>query len=77
MIILIGGIFLVMYLQWTQTGNLTIDGVQGRYLLPILPMIMIMLIPKNRKINLDEKNIYSFINISMLIFMITILVSYY
>ena len=76
-IILIGGIFLAMYLYWTPTGNTIIEGVQGRYFLPVLLLLMAMLTPKKRKIELEDDTIYSFINISMIIYICTLLFSFY
>lgn len=34
-----GGIFAANYLSWTKVGASTIEGVQGRYFLPILPLL--------------------------------------
>ena len=45
------GIFLLQYLTWTDVGHQTIDGMQGRYLLPILPTMFLGLstvLPSNR-----------------------------
>ncbi len=36
-------IYLVQYLTWTPVGALRIDGVQGRYFLPLLPVLTIVL----------------------------------
>ncbi|MDE8345680.1 MAG: DUF2142 domain-containing protein [Acidocella sp.] len=33
-------LFIVFYLDWTEVGNLVIDGVQGRYILPMLPFLL-------------------------------------
>lgn len=77
MMFLIVGIFLGMYLSWTPKGKYVIEGVQGRYFLPLLPMILLMVIPNNNKINLECKTIYSFLNISLFTYLIIILFSYY
>ena len=37
------GVVAAMYLQWTQAKQTVVEGVQGRYLLPILPLICILL----------------------------------
>lgn len=36
-------IFTALYLTWTPVGNTLIDGVQGRYFIPIIPIIMIFI----------------------------------
>lgn len=36
-------IFTSLYVQWTKVGDLIIDGVQGRYFIPILPLLPIAL----------------------------------
>lgn len=39
----VGLIFTSLYVQWTTVGKESIAGVQGRYFLPILPLIMLLL----------------------------------
>lgn len=39
-IVTIGGISLSQYLAWTPPGATTVDGIQGRYFLPLLPMLL-------------------------------------
>lgn len=41
--------FTAMYIQWTKNGELIIDGVQGRYFLPIFLAIPILFLPTKRK----------------------------
>jgi uncharacterized membrane protein len=36
-------IFFLLYLQWNPVGSLSIEGVQGRYFLPILPILAVCL----------------------------------
>jgi len=38
-----------MYTGWTKPGETTIDGVQGRYFLPILLLIPLFIIPAKPK----------------------------
>jgi uncharacterized membrane protein len=46
--LLFGGIFLSMYLSWTPYNSLMIEGVQGRYLLPLLlPLFIFILLIKS------------------------------
>lgn len=78
LLLCLANIFLVftsLFVQWTNasvlSANITIQGIQGRYFLPILPMLMIMwLIPKN---NFKIKSI-SNDNLIFNIFWINILV---
>ncbi len=37
------GVYLSQYLSWTAVGGAFIDGVQGRYLLPLLPILALAL----------------------------------
>jgi uncharacterized membrane protein len=39
-IVTMGGIALSQYLVWTPPGATTVDGMQGRYWLPLLPMLL-------------------------------------
>jgi uncharacterized membrane protein len=53
---LVGGIFLafiglsltLLYIQWTGFGSPVIDGFSGRYLYPLLPLLLIFAKPLNR-----------------------------
>lgn len=38
-----GAIFLSLYLIWTPVGAQIVEGVQGRYFLPLLPMVLLCL----------------------------------
>ena len=42
-------IFTSLYIQWTAVGAALVDGIQGRYFLPILLLIPIMMSRKNNK----------------------------
>jgi hypothetical protein len=39
----IWGIYLSQYLLWTNVGEAHIDGVQGRYFIPLMPILALML----------------------------------
>ena len=39
----IGLIFTSLYIQWTKPDQTSIAGVQGRYFLPILPLMILLL----------------------------------
>lgn len=75
--LLFGGIFLSMYLSWTPYNSLMIEGVQGRYLLPLLLPLFIFIMPNKKLIKLKNETVYSFINMLLLASIITLLVSFY
>lgn len=45
------GIILSMWLSWTQEKDVVIQGVQGRYFIPLLPMLMLALRPNGIRAN--------------------------
>lgn len=65
---IIGLIFASLYVQWTTVGSTSILGVQGRYFLPILP-IMMFIIGSAVKIQVSykEESILKFISIVILL----------
>lgn len=64
-------IFTSLYVQWTTIGKESIAGVQGRYFLPILPLIMLLLGSCLKiKTTYKEENINKFITIAMLVLQI-------
>jgi hypothetical protein len=36
-------IFLTQYMTWTPVGAARVDGVQGRYFIPMLPILLLLL----------------------------------
>ena len=50
-LLIIGLIYTSLYIQFTPPGYLTILGVQGRYFLPFLPLLLIII----SKINIEYK----------------------
>lgn len=61
-------IFTSLYVQWTTVGRDSIAGVQGRYFLPIIPLIMLILGSAIKvKSNYKEQDIDKFIAISTLV----------
>ena len=64
-------IFTSLYVQWTTIGRESIAGVQGRYFLPILPLVMLLL-GSILKVNTSYKieNINKFIAIFVLVLQI-------
>lgn len=53
-------IFIAMALGWTLSTEEVIQGVQGRYFLPILPLFLMALIPKSISINRDYSRLLMF-----------------
>jgi|GEM_PF-2140759 len=53
---------MAMFLGWTPEGSNVIEGVQGRYFIPILPVLLFVV--RNRTVILT-KNIQSFLVVSM------------
>lgn len=70
-IAIIALVFTSLYVQWTTVGKESIAGIQGRYFLPIIPLIM-LLIGSTIKIksNYKEQNINKFVAISTLVLQI-------
>ena len=58
-----------MYSVWTPVGKNVVDGVQGRYFLPLLPYIFLIVIELCRRLN-KKTNIQKII--VLLIFVIVI-----
>ena len=50
-------IFLGLYMGWTKTGADIIDGVQGRYFIPILILPFLCLIQKGKYIKFKYINV--------------------
>ena len=75
--ILISGIFVSMFLMCTGVGEYVIQGVQGRYFIPIVPFILLLIIPKTPITKIKNETVYTFIIISTFIYFITILTSFY
>lgn len=71
------GIFGAMYLLWTDYKALIVDGVQGRYFIPLLIPLILCFIPKIEKYKLNKKAIYFSINILLLQFILTIIIWYF
>lgn len=42
-IVISGLIFCSLYVQWTYTESIEIQGIQGRYIIPVLPLLFLLL----------------------------------
>lgn len=76
-LISIGAIFLSMYLCWSEYKLPYVDGVQGRYFMPILAIIVLLFVPKVKKIKFRQVDLYSFINILLLQYVIYTITFFY
>ena len=64
-------VFTSLYVQWSTIGNESIAGVQGRYFLPILPLIMLLLGSTLKiKSSYKKESINKFVAISILVLQI-------
>ena len=68
---IVGLIFTSLYVQWTTVGQTSIAGIQGRYFLPILPLVMLLLgsVIKVKSLYNEEKAT-KFVGISILVLQI-------
>lgn len=75
----IAGVFLAMYVYWSGPDLFYIDGVQGRYFIPVVAPVLLLLLPskKREKSTNFEKNTYTFINIILLEYISLLLLFYY
>lgn len=65
---IIGLIFASLYVQWTTVGSTSILGVQGRYFLPILPIIMFIIGSFIKiQISYNEETILKIVSVVILI----------
>jgi len=63
------GVIAAMYLGWTQAKQTIVEGVQGRYFLPVIPLICIFLSKNKIGCKIKNKNI-KYIIISIILFCI-------
>ena len=50
-----------MYIAFTRPGNTYIDGVQGRYYLPFLPLVWLVLNPDRVMMRMENKNYHALV----------------
>lgn len=65
LLISIAGIFASMYFCWSTYKLDYVDGVQGRYFIPLVIFIALYCMPKTKKFNLSNSFVYSFCNIML------------
>lgn len=76
-IALIGSFFLVMYLKWTPQTSDIIEGVQGRYFLMAIPLVALVCLPKQKKLNIAPDSCYAFMNLTTFCYIMTLLIGFY
>lgn len=77
LLVLIAGIFLSMYISWSPYGLNYVEGVQGRYFIPLIIPFLLFIIPNKKIIRINDYFIMSFINIIQLYSIIMIVISFY
>lgn len=66
-------IYLLTYLAWTPVGKEAVEGLQGRYFIPIAPLLFLLFY--NRKIVLNKPNNIGIVIVSYSLFALTISLS--
>lgn len=68
-ILLLGSIVTLEYLTWTEVGLNIIRGLQGRYFIPILPLLFLFFVNRRLRMNIGNNNL----NLMAIVFIIFIL----
>jgi uncharacterized membrane protein len=76
-IIIFLGILLALYISWTGTGSSVIEGVQGRYFLPLLLPFSFVFMTKKEYIHISDEFIGIFSNMIIMSYVFTLLIAYY
>lgn len=75
-IAIIGLVFTSLYVQWTAVGSTSILGVQGRYFIPIMPLIAIIIGTCSKIVSkYKEENIVKFIGITGILIQIYVILT--
>ena len=70
-------IYAAMYIWYSEHGLNYVDGVQGRYLLPLLLPLLFVIMPKKAKFKLNNKYLYIFVSIILFSYIAMLLMWYY
>ena len=71
------GIFLALYFAWTPYKYVFIDGVQGRYFIPLfIPLALALTTPRQRWL-LSNETLYSYITIALIQYILILVVYLY
>jgi uncharacterized membrane protein len=77
-VFLVVGIFGALYLTWSTYQLPFVDGVQGRYFIPLLIPISLILISTKVKITqLKKETLFNYVNIVLLQFVLLVLINIY
>lgn len=77
LLIAFAGTFAAMYFYWSQPKLSYVDGVQGRYFIPLLIPLALLLFPKKTRYKMNTNNIYYFVNIILSHYLVFALLSFY
>lgn len=72
---LIMGIHLSMYITWTPVGATFIQGVQGRYLLGVIPLLLLAMVTGTKADSIEENASYSLLKESTVSCMMFLMVA--
>ena len=75
--IMTAAIFASMYFFWSKYKLNYVDGVQGRYFIPLLGILSILLIPKKSFWKINDYILYSFINIMLFQYIVYLIAFFY
>lgn len=76
-IVIILGILVALYLSWTAKDSWIIEGVQGRYFLPLLLPFMIVNSKKCNNVKVRDIVVQNYSNIIVIVYILTVLIAYY
>ena len=77
-LLMIAAVFASMYLCWSDYKLNYVEGVQGRYFIPILFSIALLIIPKKVRIKkITNKSIYMYCNILLLQYVLYLIIFFY
>jgi len=68
-------IFTSLYIQWNSPDATNIDGIQGRYFIPFLPLVILLMGKLKIKAEYKEESIIKFISITILLTQINVIIS--
>lgn len=61
----VGMVFASMFMSWTPKGSVAIAGIQGRYFLPLLPVLLLLFSSRNIALKKDMSRKYMFLAICL------------
>ena len=76
-IIIFTGILLALCIGWTDANASVINGVQGRYFLPLLLPLSCVFLTNKKYINISDEFVGIFSNIVIISYIFTLLIAYY